>query len=156
MMLGIGPFWVRLGEAQLIAVALMLTWTPKVCKIMTFWAVIYNFGTLVCIHLGSREDPQPGRSACLHNTKSRRHKPFDVRFSARYLHGPFGPVARFCLQPKAQEGLRPRHALERLSRVMKFRSARIAGKCKPYLHTHRNKVPSWYVHWSQVKVWSCA
>ena len=31
------------------------TWTPKACKLMTFWALFRCFGPLFCIALGSRQ-----------------------------------------------------------------------------------------------------
>ena len=33
---------------------LSFTWTPRVCRIMAFWAVFGGFGLLFYIHLGSR------------------------------------------------------------------------------------------------------
>ena len=33
----------------------MHTWTPKVCRIMDFWALLRGLGPLCCILLGSRQ-----------------------------------------------------------------------------------------------------
>ena len=48
-------FWeAQASYKETIAV---LTWTPKVCIIMAFWAIFNGFGPLFCILGGSRYNP---------------------------------------------------------------------------------------------------